>query len=91
MFSLIAALIRELALTTLIFNRSANTFQTSTLLLPAVGTVVPEFNARFTHEGLAEPGVYIGGGGAPQCIGGRCVNSLFAVCAEDVWIVGLAA
>jgi hypothetical protein len=91
MFSLIAALIGVLALTTLVFDRCTNTFQTSTLLLPAVGPVVRKFNAGFAHERLAEPGVYIGGSGTPQSIGGRCVNGLFAVCAKNVGVVGLAA
>jgi hypothetical protein len=54
-------------------------------------TFVPKFNAGFANEGLTEPGVYIGGGGTPQCICGGCVNVLFAMCSKDVWVVGLAA
>jgi hypothetical protein len=90
-FSLVTTLVGELALTTLVFDRCTNTFQTSTLVLPAVGTIVRAFKTGFAHEGLAESGVYVGGVSAPQRIYGRCVNCLFAVCSEDVWIVGLAA
>jgi hypothetical protein len=79
-FSLIAALVGELALPTLVFNGSTNAFQSSTLLLPAVSTIVGKFNAGFAHERLTEPGVYIGGGGTTHCICGRCVNGFLAMC-----------
>jgi hypothetical protein len=56
-----------------------------------VGAVVGNFHAGLAHERLAKPGVYIGGRSSLQSVGCRCVHGLLAVCAEDIWVVGLGA
>lgn len=91
LFSLVTALIGELALATPVFHGGASAFQTCRLLLPAMGTVMAGFNAGLAHQGLTQSGVYVGGGGTSQCTLGSCVNSLLAVCTENVGVVGLRA
>jgi hypothetical protein len=89
MFFLKTTLVRQLAFHTFVFGGSTNALQTSTLLLSAMGTVMGDFNAGLAHEGFAKPGVYIGGSSSPQCTFGGCVDGLFAVCTENIWVVGL--
>lgn len=91
MLSLVAALIGELALSTLVFHLGAGTFQPGRLLLPAVGTVMAVFNAGLAHQGLTQAGVDVGGRGTPQSALGGGVNSLFAMCAKNIGVVGLRA